>query len=584
MDDVNYPWTIFHNGTSLNFYRDSTSWMTLKSDGNIVATGLSGSLFGSASWATNALTSSLSDTSSISTNADNIKVLSTNESTDHYLHFGTGTSGYDTVLVNDAMSVNPSARTISITSSWATNLVGGVGTSLTTASTYPITSSWAVYVPDGNISHAGLADLNSSGLWHLTDEQYGDLTNGVLADASTLHYHSSDRNLENSTGILPIARLTGSYAITSSWATTSSLALTASLAPNYQLLLTTASLYPFTSSWSVTSSLALTASLAPNYQPLIVTASLMPVTSSWAITSSRALTASLASTSSYAAEAVKIRVSSTDELFDHYIHFGTVTSGYDTVLLNSGLTVNPYTKQASVTSSWSNISLTASLAPDYQLLIATSSLMPVTSSWAITSSMSLTSSLAITASVAITASYATKAKITARPADALFFQTGSVMIKGDTGTENLLTGSGELLSMNYGGLGTHWEIRAGGSARTTNASGDYTMTFAIGSTSMTTPTTAISGGAFIWRFDGDVRFVETGVAGSFIGNGVFTFYHKTLSRTYYIPIYLDEPASIDLTAANPLELNYQCSNAEHDITCSYAVIKESPNENIWFLA
>lgn len=103
-------------------------------------------------------------------------------------HSGTQTastiSDFDTEVSNNTdVAANTSARhaavTVSDTSSIDFTLTG---------------QQISAAVIPGGVSHSGLADLNSTNYYHLTQANHTDLTDG---GDSTLHYHAADRNADN---------------------------------------------------------------------------------------------------------------------------------------------------------------------------------------------------------------------------------------------------------------------------------------------------------------------------------------------------------------------------------------------------
>jgi hypothetical protein len=183
----------------------------LQVNGNISGSSFTGSVFGTSSWATNAISSSFSTTSatatsatsatsaSYSTNAGSAtsatsantansatsasyslsSSYSVNSTTSTSSSFAS-TASYNLNSISSSFSttssynLNSVSSSYALTASFALNSAGGGGTTLTTGSSYPITSSWAI-----NAITASYA-LNASGGGSGGSTQTGSIANQTI--------------------------------------------------------------------------------------------------------------------------------------------------------------------------------------------------------------------------------------------------------------------------------------------------------------------------------------------------------------------------------------------------------------------
>ena len=256
--------------------------------GSLTATtGITGSLFGTSSWANNATTASYALNSNLLDGFDSTQFVQTGS-------FGAYTSSIS------AFSASINSYTASINATIADILIETASINLVTASLHSYTASLnaktSSFATTGSNTFIGNQIINgtitaqtlivqtvSSSIEFVTGStKFGSL-------ATNTHQFTGSVSVSGSIAVSGsvINDLTASFAVSASRAVSSSFAQTASFALNVPV---TAS-YALSSSQAITASFAQTASFALN----------VPVTASYAISASQAITSSFALTASYAA-------------------------------------------------------------------------------------------------------------------------------------------------------------------------------------------------------------------------------------------------------------------------------------------
>ena len=134
--------TSLTNATSSYILNSQTSSFVQNSQTSSFSTGsftgsFTGSLFGTASYTNNALSSSYSLTSSLAVNSNNVYISTTNTDATYYIHFGDSTLGYDNIEVDNGITYNPNKNELTVVGAVSSPSLIGTASLASTASFTP---------------------------------------------------------------------------------------------------------------------------------------------------------------------------------------------------------------------------------------------------------------------------------------------------------------------------------------------------------------------------------------------------------------------------------------------------------------
>ena len=456
--------------------------------GQVNASGITSSLFGTASWAQNFLTSSVTSASYAATASYFLTSSVTNATSASYAATSSWALNFITSSVTSASYAQTASYfiTSSVTSaSFARTASYFLTSSVTnaTSASYAATASWALNFITSSVTSASYAQTASyfltSSVTNATSASYAATSSWALNFLTSSVTNATSASYAGTASVLLGSILTASYAYTSSWAL------------NFITSSVTSASYAATASYFITSSVtsasyAATSSWALNFLTSSVTSASYAATSSWALNfiTSSVTSASYAGTASAASNFIvgnsltasnalingtitaqtlvvqtitaSVEYSSGSNIFGSQLSntqqlTGSVTVTGSLSVNGSSVVLSNQTGSMSVaTASYASSSISASYSStaSWALNFITSSV--TSASYAQTASYFITSSVtnAISSSYAATASWALNF-ITSSVTSASYAQTASYFVTSSVTSASFATSASRAVTSSY---------------------------------------------------------------------------------------------------------------------------------------